>query len=84
MKSKEQMLQDVSEFWGGVTINLTDGQVNSVINLLTNEVAEMKNHLPKIEEMGGGYLHIFKNNIQFYTEVKDELRKALDVYYENY
>jgi hypothetical protein len=84
MKTKEKMLQDVSEEYGGVTINLTEAQVNSVIDLLVNEVAEMKNNLPKVEEIGGGYLQMFKNNMQFYTDVKDELRKSLDVYYENY
>ena len=84
MKTKEKMLQDVSEEYGGVTINLTEAQVNSVIDLLVNEVAEMKNNLPKVEEIGGGYLQMFKNNMQFYTDVKDELRKSIDVYYENY
>ena len=84
MKTKEKMLQDVSEEYGGITINLTEAQVNSVIDLLVNEVAEMKNNLPKVEEIGGGYLQMFKNNMQFYTDVKDELRKSIDVYYENY
>ena len=84
MKTKQQMLEEVSEMYGGVTTNLTDGQVTSLVNLLSKEINEMKQHLPKIEEMGIGFSQQFKDNIEFYTELKNSFNKSLNEYYENY